>query len=126
MVSRRRELDSKHLGGVPPQGTGTGDGNRAPAQAVTIDARRIGTGRLTNKFQGMQKPNRGSIKALLSARVRARGEHLRSGSPGQGMVEYALVLMLVAMVLIVIVGVLGGHVTDMYSNVSNGVARASS
>ncbi len=74
----------------------------------------------------MQKPNRGSIKALLSARARGRGEHLRRGSPGQGMVEYALVLMLVAMVLIVIVGVLGGHVTDMYSNVSNGVARASS
>ena len=42
------------------------------------------------------------------------------------MVEYALILMLVAMVLIVIVGVLGGHVTNMYSNISNGVARASS
>ncbi|MGA9775249.1 MAG: pilus assembly protein [Candidatus Dormiibacterota bacterium] len=42
------------------------------------------------------------------------------------MVEYALILMLVAMVVIVILGVLGGHVTDMYSNVSNGVTRASS
>ncbi len=74
----------------------------------------------------MQKPNRGSTRVLISARLRGWAEHLRSGSPGQGMVEYALILMLVAMVLIVIVGVLGGHVTDMYSNISNGVARASS
>ncbi|NNM96498.1 MAG: Flp family type IVb pilin [Candidatus Dormibacteraeota bacterium] len=37
------------------------------------------------------------------------------------MVEYALMLMLVALVLIVILTVLGGHVTDMYSNVSNGI-----
>ena len=74
----------------------------------------------------MQKPNRGSMRVSLPARLRRWQEHLRSGSPGQGMVEYALILMLVAMVLIVIVGVLGGHVTDMYSNISNGVARASS
>ena len=74
----------------------------------------------------MQKPNRGSMKVLILARLQGWAEHLRSGSPGQGMVEYALILMLVAMVLIVIVGVLGGHVTDMYSNISNGVAQASS
>ncbi len=78
----------------------------------------------------MQKPIRGSIKVLpagpLLARLRRWSGHLRSGSPGQGMVEYALILMLVAMVVIVILGVLGGHVTDMYSNISNGVSRASS
>jgi Flp pilus assembly pilin Flp len=37
------------------------------------------------------------------------------------MVEYALMLMLVALVLIVILTVLGGRVTDMYSNVSHGI-----
>lgn len=78
----------------------------------------------------MQKPNRGSKKELpagpLLRRLRRWSGLLRSGPPGQGMVEYALILMLVAMVVIVIIGVLGGHVTDMYSNVSNGVARASS
>lgn len=72
----------------------------------------------------MQKPTRGLLKAPWEW---ARGwradpqRRLRSGSRGQGMVEYALMLMLVALVLIVILTVLGGHVTDMYSNVSNGI-----
>lgn len=73
----------------------------------------------------MQKPTWGLLKAFLGwARSSRREEpqrRLRSGSRGQGMVEYALMLMLVALVLIVILTVLGGHVTDMYSNISNGI-----
>ncbi len=73
----------------------------------------------------MQKPTRGLLKAPWEwARRGWRADpqgRLRSGSRGQGMVEYALMLMLVALVLIVILTVLGGHVTDMYSNVSNGI-----
>ena len=73
----------------------------------------------------MQKPTRGILKvswsrgrSALRAIVSGR---LRSGSRGQGMVEYALILMLVAIVLIVIVTVLGTHVSGMYSNISNGI-----
>ncbi|GAC1344797.1 MAG: hypothetical protein NVSMB29_18630 [Candidatus Dormibacteria bacterium] len=42
---------------------------------------------------------------------------------GQGLVEYALVLVLIVLVVIVIVGVLGVRVNNMYSNVSNGIAN---
>jgi len=72
----------------------------------------------------MQKPIRGLLKAPLEWARSGRADpqrRLRSGSRGQGMVEYALMLMLVALVLIVILTVLGGRVTDMYSNVSNGI-----
>jgi len=73
----------------------------------------------------MQKPKRGLLKApwrWVRSGLRADlPRRLRSGPRGQGMVEYALMLMLVALVLIVILTVLGGRVTDMYSNVSHGI-----
>ncbi|MHB1501208.1 MAG: Flp family type IVb pilin [Candidatus Dormibacteria bacterium] len=78
----------------------------------------------------MQKPTRGSSKSLLRPQpalaVRPSGQRLRRGSRGQGMVEYALVLMLVAIVVIVILTVLGTHVGHMYSNINRGVQTASS
>jgi Flp pilus assembly pilin Flp len=37
------------------------------------------------------------------------------------MVEYALILMLIAIVIVVILGLLGGHVTHLYSNIANGL-----
>jgi pilus assembly protein Flp/PilA len=40
---------------------------------------------------------------------------------GQGMVEYALILMLIALVLIIVVTVLGGQTSNLYSNISNGL-----
>jgi pilus assembly protein Flp/PilA len=53
--------------------------------------------------------------ARLSRRV-------RSGSLGQGMVEYSLILMLVALVVMVIFVLVGHRVSDMYSNINNGLA----
>jgi len=41
---------------------------------------------------------------------------------GQGMVEYALILVLIAIVVIVILTVLGHQVSNVFSNVSNGLA----
>ncbi len=41
------------------------------------------------------------------------------------MVEYSLVLLLVAMVVLVIFVVMGHRVSDLYSNISNGVNTAS-
>jgi pilus assembly protein Flp/PilA len=41
---------------------------------------------------------------------------------GLGMVEYALVLVLIAMVVIVVLQILGQQVNNVFSNVSNGLA----
>jgi pilus assembly protein Flp/PilA len=41
---------------------------------------------------------------------------------GQGMVEYALVLVLIAMVVIVVLQVVGQQVNNVFSNVNNGLA----
>ena len=43
---------------------------------------------------------------------------------GQGMVEYAFILMLVALVLIISVQILGHTTENMFSNVSNGLSGA--
>jgi Flp pilus assembly pilin Flp len=42
---------------------------------------------------------------------------------GQGMVEYAFILMLVALLLILSVAVIGHTTTNMFSNVSNGLGN---
>ena len=41
---------------------------------------------------------------------------------GQGLVEYALILVLIAIVVIVILTVLGTQVSDIFSQISNGLA----
>jgi pilus assembly protein Flp/PilA len=41
---------------------------------------------------------------------------------GQGMVEYALILVLIAMVVIVVLQVVGQQVNNVFSNVNNGLA----
>ncbi len=40
---------------------------------------------------------------------------------GQGMVEYALILVLIAVVVIVILAVVGHQVSNVFSNISNGL-----
>ncbi len=45
-----------------------------------------------------------------------------SEEEGQGMVEYALILVLIAIVVIVILTVVGHRVSDVFSNVNNGLA----
>ncbi|MGC2206915.1 MAG: Flp family type IVb pilin [Candidatus Dormiibacterota bacterium] len=41
---------------------------------------------------------------------------------GQGMVEYALILVLIAIVVIVILTLVGHSVSDVFSNVNNGLS----
>jgi len=43
---------------------------------------------------------------------------------GQGLVEYALILMLVALVVLVILTVLGPQVGNMFSKVTNGLVTS--
>ena len=54
------------------------------------------------------------LAATAKARVTNREE-------GQGMVEYALILVLIAVVVIIILSVVGKQVNNVFSNVSNGL-----
>jgi pilus assembly protein Flp/PilA len=54
------------------------------------------------------------------ARLRLLIARLRD-ERGQGMVEYALILVLIAVVVLVILSVVGGQVNNVFSNVSNGL-----
>lgn len=47
----------------------------------------------------------------------------RSDEGGQGLVEYALILVLIALVVIVVLQVLGNQVNNSFSNVANGLAQ---
>ena len=64
---------------------------------------------------------------MLTAAYLRFGEALKrvlerdDGEGGQGMVEYALILILVAMVVILVLTVLGRQVSNLYSNVSSGI-----
>ena len=46
----------------------------------------------------------------------------RRPEDGQGMVEYALILVLIAIVVIVILSTLGKRVNNVFSNISNGLS----
>ncbi|HEY6538220.1 MAG TPA: hypothetical protein VI138_04160 [Candidatus Dormibacteraeota bacterium] len=59
-------------------------------------------------------------RAERKAPSRAR---MRPGvSLGQGMVEYSLILGLVALVVLVVFVLVGHHVSDIYSNINTGLA----
>jgi pilus assembly protein Flp/PilA len=58
------------------------------------------------------------LRATEFARTR-----LTAREEGQGMVEYALILVLIAIVVIVILQVVGKQVNNVFSNVSNGLSH---
>jgi pilus assembly protein Flp/PilA len=62
----------------------------------------------------------GLTDAFLRVREAFHGAMERD-QDGQGMVEYAFILMLVALVLILVVGILGKQVKNVFSNVSTGL-----
>jgi pilus assembly protein Flp/PilA len=45
----------------------------------------------------------------------------RDDEDGQGMVEYALILVLIAVVVIVVLTTIGKRVSNLFSNVSSGI-----
>ena len=59
----------------------------------------------------------------LAPLVRSLTVNTRRGDDerGQGLVEYALILVLIAMVVIVVVGIAGHQTANVFSNVSNGL-----
>lgn len=52
-------------------------------------------------------------RAMVSLRTAYSDEN------GQGLTEYGLILVLIAVVVILMLGVLGGQVSNQYSNVQN-------
>jgi pilus assembly protein Flp/PilA len=58
------------------------------------------------------------LRELMVAKLR-----LGKDEEGQGMVEYALILVLIAIVVIVILQVVGKQVNNVFSNISNGLAQ---
>jgi pilus assembly protein Flp/PilA len=46
----------------------------------------------------------------------------RESERGQGLVEYGLILILIAIFVIVVVGVVGHQTNNVFSNVSNGLS----
>ena len=58
----------------------------------------------------------------VGERIRELVEKLRSNQEGQGMVEYALILVLISIVVIVILSTLGKTVNNVFSNVSHGLS----
>ncbi len=47
---------------------------------------------------------------------------LRDGERGQGLVEYGLLVVLIAIFVIVVVAVVGHQTNNVFSNVSNGLS----
>jgi pilus assembly protein Flp/PilA len=75
----------------------------------------------------MNAPRRGSSSCLpaltIAVEVAADEEPTtdRRDEDGQGMVEYALILVLIAVVVIIILSVVGAQVNNVFSNVSSGL-----
>jgi pilus assembly protein Flp/PilA len=67
------------------------------------------------------------LSAALSALYLRASEfgrtRLTAREEGQGMVEYALILVLIAIVVIVILQVVGKQVNNVFSNISNGLDK---
>ncbi|TMD08168.1 MAG: Flp family type IVb pilin [Chloroflexi bacterium] len=60
--------------------------------------------------------------ASLRTRIASIAHVLRSDE-GQGMVEYALILVLIAVVVIVVLIVLGNQVQNVFCNISGGLGQ---
>jgi len=61
------------------------------------------------------------IVQQLQSLLRRAAARLRHGEDGQGMVEYAFILVLIAMAVLLGLQVLGHTTSNLYSNISNGL-----
>ena len=58
----------------------------------------------------------GLIQRVMTSLRAAHG-----GEEGQGLTEYGLILVLIAIVVILMLGVLGNQASNAYSNIANGL-----
>lgn len=64
-----------------------------------------------------------TLSVRLQELVARAKDRVQNREEGQGMVEYALILVLIAVVVIVILTVVGKQVNNVFSNISNGLAN---
>ncbi|HEX4579819.1 MAG TPA: Flp family type IVb pilin [Candidatus Dormibacteraeota bacterium] len=57
----------------------------------------------------------------LSRRIREAITRARSDEEGQGMVEYAMILVFIAVLVILVLAFIGHQVNNVFSNVSTGL-----
>ncbi|HEX2646951.1 MAG TPA: Flp family type IVb pilin [Candidatus Dormibacteraeota bacterium] len=76
---------------------------------------RIGTGRRQQVLEACNPEKGGEIAEMLSLYMKLRS--LTTRQEGQGMVEYALILVLVSIVVIVILLTMGNQIKNVFSNV---------
>ena len=62
--------------------------------------------------------------ASLSVKVRARLASWREDEAGQGMVEYAFIIVMVALVVILTVIILGNQTRNMWADIQGSFSRA--
>lgn len=61
------------------------------------------------------------LAALVHSCARLAPRH--DDQEGQGLVEYGLILVLIAVVVILIIGLVGHQVSNLFSNVSSGLGH---
>ncbi|MEO6797924.1 MAG: Flp family type IVb pilin [Candidatus Dormibacter sp.] len=59
----------------------------------------------------------------MVSELRRRVKQLMAGERGQGMVEYALILVLIAVVVIVVLIVLGNQIQNAFCNISGAIGQ---
>jgi pilus assembly protein Flp/PilA len=58
----------------------------------------------------------GQVARLLTAERRSRN------TSGQGLIEYALIVLLVSLVVIVVLSLVGGEINQVFENILNGLS----
>ena len=64
-----------------------------------------------------------STELVLDPETETTPEH-RGGEHGQGMIEYAFILVLIAITLLIALQVLGNQTSNLFSNIQNAVGTA--
>ena len=59
----------------------------------------------------------------IAALIRALGDRLTHNERGQSMIEYALILVLIAVVVIAVLIVLGNQVANVFCNISGAIGQ---
>ena len=59
----------------------------------------------------------------MLSQLRRRFELLTAGERGQGMVEYALILVLIAVLVIAVLMVLGNQIQNAFCNISGAIGQ---
>jgi Flp pilus assembly pilin Flp len=86
-------------------------------------AQRIEEGRPTPEIEPYDPAMTDSTELIRDPETDTTPEP-RNGERGQGMIEYAFILILIAITLLIALQVLGNQTTNIYSNIQNAVGTA--